>query len=174
MADLPEGIDLPRHRDFEGRGSGQWARHVFLLLLVALVVAALLNVFGSASTTSQAHSPIASLKVVAPERLRGGLLYQARFEVHARRPIGAPTLVLDRGWVEQTTINTLEPEPAETTTDAGHLKIRYPPMTPGRVLVVFVDLQVNPNDVGSHDQDVALYDADRPIASVDRTQFNFP
>jgi hypothetical protein len=174
MADLPQGIDLPRHRDFQGKIPGQVLRHAFLLLLTAFVVAALLNVFGARPSTSEAVAPAATLKVTAPERVRGGLLYQARLEIHAREPIGAPTLVFDRGWVEETTINTLEPEPAETTTDLGHLKVRYPPMPPGRTLTVYVALQANPNDVGTHNAGIALDDADEEIASVDRTQVNFP
>jgi hypothetical protein len=174
MSDLPQGIDLPRHRDFEGKRLGQTVRHVFLLLLVVLVAAALLNVFGARPSTSEAGAAAATLKVTAPERVRGGLLYQARIEIHALQPIGAPTLVLDRGWIEETTLNTLEPEPAETTTDGGHLKVRYPPLQPGRTLAVYVALQANPNNVGTHEQGIALYDADQPIASIERTQVNFP
>jgi hypothetical protein len=174
MSDLPQGIDLPRHRDLQGKGPGQALRHAFLLLLVVFIAAALLNVFGARPSTSEASGAAATLKVTAPERVRGGLLYQARIEVHALQPIGAPTLVLDKGWIEEITLNTLEPEPAETTSDAGHLKIRYPPLQPGRVLAIFVSLQANPNNVGTHDQGVALYDADEEIASVERTQVNFP
>ncbi|HET8565666.1 MAG TPA: hypothetical protein VFL77_04240 [Solirubrobacterales bacterium] len=174
MSDLPQGIDLARHRDLEGKGPGQALRHVFLLLLVVFVAAALLNAFGARPSTSEASGAAGTLKVTAPERVRGGLLYQARIEVHALQPIGAPTLVFDKGWIEETTLNTLEPEPAETTSDAGHLKVRYPPLQPGRILHVYVALQTNPNNVGTHDQSIALYDADEEIASIDRTQVNFP
>lgn len=174
MSDLPQGIDLQRHRDFEGRHLGQGLRHLFLLLLLAFLVAALLNVFGARPSTSEAGAAAATLKLTAPERVRGGLLYQARIEIHARQAIGAPTLVLDKGWIEETTLNTLEPEPAETTSDQGHLKVRYPPLQPGRNLTVYISLQANPNDIGTHDQGLALYDADEEIASVDRTQVNFP
>jgi hypothetical protein len=174
MSDLPQGIDLPRHRDFRGKLPGQVLRHVFLLVLVVFVAAALLNAFGARPSTSEARAAAATLKVTAPERVRGGLLYQARIQIHALQPIGAPTLVFDKGWVEETTINTLEPEPAETTSDAGHLKVRYPPLQPGRILTVYLALQANPNDVGTHDQGLALDDADEEIASVQRTQVNFP
>lgn len=174
MSDLPQGIDLPRHRDFEGKRLGQWLRHGFLLLLVVFVAAALLNAFGANTSTSEAGGAAATFKVTAPERVRGGLLYQARIEIHALQPIGAPTLVFDRGWIEETTINTLQPEPAATTSDQGHLKVRYPPLQAGRTLSVFISLQANPNDVGTHAAGVALYDADKPIASIDRTQVNFP
>ncbi|MGN6256500.1 MAG: hypothetical protein ACTHN3_01960 [Solirubrobacterales bacterium] len=174
MSDLPQGIDLPRHRDFEGKRPGQVIRHVFLALLTVFIAAALLNVFGARPSTSEAGGSAATLKVTAPERVRGGLLYQARLEIHANEPIGAPTLVLDKGWVEETTINTVQPEPAETTTDLGHLKLRYPPLQPGRTLTVFISLQANPNDVGTHDAGVALFNAGEEIASIERTQVNFP
>ena len=174
MSDLPQGIDLPRHRDFEGKRVGQWLRHGFLLLLTVFVAAALLNAFGAHPQSDEASAAAATLKVTAPERVRGGLLYQARLEVHAKQAIGAPTLVFDKGWIEETTINTLEPEPAETTSDPKHLKARYPPLPPGRTLAVYIALQANPNNVGAHDADVALFDADEEIASIDRTQVNFP
>lgn len=174
MSDLPDGIDLPRHRDFKGKRPGQWLRHLYLVLLLAFAVAALLNVFGADAVSSEARAPAATLEVTAPERVRGGLLYQARIKIHALQRIGAPTLVLDRGWIEETTLNALAPEPAETTSDEGHLKVRYPPLKPGRILTVYFSLQANPNNVGSHEQGVALYDANREIASVNRTQVNFP
>jgi hypothetical protein len=174
MSDLPQGIDLSRHRDFEGKRVGQLLRHGFLVLLTVFLLAALFNAFGARPQTEEASATAASLKVTAPERVRGGLLYQARLEVHANEAIGAPTLVFDKGWIEETTVNTLEPEPAETTTDAGHLKVRYPPLPPGRTLTVYIALQANPNDAGTHNADVALYDADEEIASIDRTQVNFP
>jgi hypothetical protein len=68
----------------------------------------------------------------------------------------------------------VQPEPAETTTDSRHLKLRFPPMPPGRTLAVYIALQANPNDVGTHNADVALYDAGEEIASIDRAQVNFP
>jgi len=174
MSDLPQGIDLPRHRDFEGKAAGQWLRHGFLLLLTIFVLAALLNAFGAKPQTEEATAAAATLKVTAPERVRGGLLYQARLEIHANEAIGAPTLVFDKGWIEETTSNKVQPEPAATTTDPGHLKMRFSPLPPGRALTVFIALQANPNDVGTHNANVALYDADEEIASIDRTQVNFP
>jgi hypothetical protein len=174
MADLPDGIDLARHRDFEGREPGKWVRRAFLLLLTVFLVAGLLNVFGQSPTTSSAEGSGGSLTVSAPGRIRGGLLYQAKFTIRASEPLAAPTLVLDRGWFENTTVNTVEPEPVGSTSDPDHVKLRFAPMPPGRELVVYMDFQVNPTNVGSHDAGAALYDADRPIAAVDREQIDFP
>jgi len=173
--DLPAEIDLGRHRDFEGRALGQWLRRGFLTLLLAFLVAALANAFGQADATDTASGPGATLSVKAPSRIRGGLAYQGEFVIHAKEALAAPTLVLDRGWVDQTTVNTLEPEPAGTTTDAeGNLKIRFPAMAAERTLVVYIEFQANPINVGTHDADVALYDGSKPIASISRTQIDFP
>jgi hypothetical protein len=173
--DLPAEIDLGRHRDYEGRLEAKWLRRGLLILLVAFVVAALLNAFGQAAATDTAGGAAGSLSVKAPSRVRGGLTYQGEFTIHAARDLGAPTLVLDRGLVDQTTVNTVQPEPAGSTTDAdGNLKLRYPPMPAGRTLVVYVEFQANPINVGVHDADVALYDADEEIASIPRTQVDFP
>jgi hypothetical protein len=174
-SDLPAEIDLGRHRDFEGRRLGQWLRRGFLTLLLLFILVALANVFGQAAATDTAAGAAGTLSVKAPSRVRGGLTYQGEFTIHATEALGAPTLVLERGWVDQTTLNTVQPEPAGSTTDAeGNLKLRFPPMAPGRTLVVYVDFQVNPVNVGSHDADVSLYDADRLVASIPRTQIDFP
>ena len=174
MADLPGGIDLGRHRDFEGRKLGQGLRHGFLILLTAFLVAALLNAFGEESATSTAGSPAASLTLTAPQRLRGGLLYQAKFEIHARRDLKAPVLVLDQGWFDETTINAIEPEPAGATSDGQHVEYRFSPLSAGRNLTVYVGLQANPTNIGSHDAGVALDDGTHPLVSINRTQLNFP
>jgi hypothetical protein len=174
MSQLPDGIDLPRHRDFQGRGAGQWIRRAFITLLFAFVVAALFDVFGQGTVSDSARAAAGSLTVSAPTSVRGGLMYQARIRIHASEAIGAPVLQFDRGWFDQTTVNTVQPEPVGTTSDDEHVKMRFPPLAPGRTLLVYLDLQANPTNVGSHDADVTLLDADRPIASVDRSQVDWP
>jgi len=173
--DLPAEIDLSRHRDFEGRALGQWLRRGFLTLLFLFLLIALANVFGQADATDTASGVAGSVSVKAPSRVRGGLHYQAEFQIHAKQALGAPTLVLERGWIDQTALNTLEPEPAGSTTDAaGDLKWRFPAMAPGRTLVVYAQFESNPLNVGSHDAGVSLYDGSTPIASISRSQFDFP
>ena len=112
--------------------------------------------------------------MTAPESVRGGLLYQARFSIHAFRALAAPVLVLDRGWYDQTTVNTLQPEPVGTTSDARHVKLRFSPLAAGRTELVYLDFQANPTNVGTHSAGVALYDGSRRLASIDRTQLDFP
>lgn len=173
--DLPAEIDLGRHRDFEGRLEAKWLRRGFLMLLTVFVIAALANLFGQAAATDTASGAAGSLSVKAPSRVRGGITYQGEFQIHAARDLGAPTLVLGHGWIDQTTVNTVQPEPAGSTTDAeGNLKLRFPPMPAGRTLVIYIEFQANPINVGIHDADVSLYDADELIASIPRTQVDFP
>jgi hypothetical protein len=173
--DLPAEIDLARHRDFAGRLPGQWLRRGFVALLCAFLVAALANAFGQAAATDTASGAAATLSVKAPSRVRGGLAYQGEFRIEAHEALAAPTLVLERGWVDQTTVNTIQPEPLGSTSDAaGDLKLRFAALPAGRTLVVYVQLQANPINVGSHPAGVSLYDGARPIASIPRTQFDFP
>jgi hypothetical protein len=173
--DLPAEIDLGRHRDFEGRLEARWLRRGFLALLFIFVLAALANAFGQAAATDTASGAAGSLSVKAPSRVRGGLTYQGEFQLHASQDLGAPTLVLDRGLVDQTTINTVQPEPAGSTTDAdGNLKLRFAPMPAGTTIVVYIEFQANPVNVGIHDADVSFFDADEEIASIPRTQIDFP
>jgi hypothetical protein len=174
MSQLPDGIDLRRHRDFQGRELGQWLRRLFLLLIFAFAVAALLNAFGQRPTTLEARAAPATLKVSAPSSVRGGLLYQATFTIHATAALRKPILRLDRGWYEQTTVNTIEPEPEQTTSDEDHVDLEYPALATGQTLVIYVDMQANPTNVGSHDAGAALLDGARQIAAVDRTQINWP
>ncbi|HTT95618.1 MAG TPA: hypothetical protein VMF55_13170 [Solirubrobacterales bacterium] len=173
--DLPAEIDLGRHRDFEGRLEAKWLRRGFLVVLLVFILAALANAFGQAAATDSASGAAGSLSVKAPSRVRGGLTYQAEFTIQAAAPLGAPTIVLDRGWVDQTTVNTVQPEPVGSTSDAeGNLKLRFAPMPPGRTLVVYVEFQANPINVGSHDADVSLYDGGHRVATIERTQLDFP
>ena len=47
-------------------------------------------------------------------------------------------------------------------------------MPAGRTLVVYLEFSTNPINVGSHDASVSLDDGSRQIASIDRTQIDFP
>lgn len=174
MSDLPAGIELGRHRDFEGRELGQWLRRGFLLLLGIFVIAALFDAFGQVPSTTTAEGQAATLKMTAPSRVRGGLYYQAKFEIQANQPLAAPTLALQSGWYDETTVNTVEPEPEETTSNPTGVELHYPALSAGETLVVYINLQANPNNIGSHEGGVTLYDGKRPIAAIDRTQVDFP
>jgi hypothetical protein len=114
------------------------------------------------------------MKVYAPTRLRGGLLYMARFTIRAHDEVKDARLVLDTGWAESITINTIEPSPIGEASSNGQLSFDLGHIPAGGSYRLFMEFQVNPNNVGSRTQDVALFDGDTKIASVDHSAFVFP
>ena len=173
MAELPEHLDVARHRDRPDRGEIV-ARRVVIGLLTALAVAALLEAFGQSPQTSTAGAERATLEVSAPARLRGGLFFQGKFTVRAQGAIENATLVLAAGWMENTHINTIEPAPTEEASRNGDLALSFGPLAAGDELVLYMQFQVNPTNVGRRSADVALYDGDELLTSVDRTVTIFP
>jgi hypothetical protein len=174
MADAPDMLTLRHHRDLVGRERNPWTRRVLLVLVTALIVAGLVNVFGQRPATSRVEANAASLKVYAPAHLRGGLLFMARFTVVAKRDLQRATLVLDPGWLESMTLNTIEPSPVGEASRNGRLALDFGHLPAGRSLLVFIEFQVNPTNVGHRSQSVALYDGARPIAGVKRNVTIFP
>lgn len=173
MADTPAFLTLRRNRDRAGRREVP-LRRALLSLVGVFLVAGLLNVFGQRPATSEAAAPAASLKVYAPKRVRGGLYYEARFTVTARQDVKDATLVLDSGWAEGITINTIEPSPVGEASRDGKLVFELGHVPAGTSYILFLQQQVNPTNIGHRSQDVALYDGDTFLTSVDRTVTVFP
>jgi hypothetical protein len=169
----PDFITLKEHRDGD-HPVERAARWIVVGLLAAISVAALLNVFGESPATTRAAGPRAELVVSAPERLRGGLFFQGRISVLARERVEDAVLVLDRGWAEQMHINTIEPAPVEESGDDGRLALGYGTLEPGDRLVVYLQFQVNPVNVGRRSQRVELRDGPELIAATNRTVTVFP
>lgn len=142
--------------------------------MLALAIAALVGVFGQRPTTDSVSGSEATLRVEGPSALRGGLLFQGRFEVAAAQTIRRPTLLLDEGWFDGITLNTVQPEPTETRSENAGIAFEFPPLEAGRTLTVYLEFQVNPTTVGRRSQDVALRDGDRPIEVLERTVTIFP
>lgn len=173
MARPPQFLTLKDNRDDRG-ALEVGIRRAFLASLAGVLVLALLNVFGQEDAVSTAASPAAELEVAAPTRLRGGLFYQGRFTIRAREDVESATLVLDRGWTEQTHINTIEPSPIGEASRNGRLALDFGHVAAGHVLVAYLQFQVNPVNVGRRSQDVELYDGETPLARVDRTVTVYP
>ena len=106
--------------------------------------------------------------------MRGGLLYQARFNITARKKLDQAELVLARGWIHDLTINTMEPSPTGETSQDGKLGLDLGPIAAGQTYVLFIDYQVNPTNVGRQDQTVTLYDGNRALVTLHRTLTVFP
>ena len=173
MADTPDFLTLKHNRDRSGR-TEVYVRRAVLTLVSLLALAGLLNVFGQRPDTSQAAAPAASLKVYAPSHVRGGLFYEARMTVTARTDIEDARLVLDSGWAEGITINTVEPSPVGEASVDGDLAFDVGHVKAGTSYILYVQLQVNPTNVGRRPQNVELYDGDRFLTSVHRTVTVFP
>jgi hypothetical protein len=174
MADIPDTIVLKRDRDLEGRGHEVWVRRGLLVLVAAVPVLALLNLFGQRPQTSTATVAAASLKVYAPTRVRSGLLYEARFRITAHQDLKKALLVLSPGWAEGVSINTIEPAPVGEASADGKLSFELGHVPAGRSFLLFMQFQVNPTNVGHRKQTVWLYDGDRHLLTVHRTITVFP
>jgi hypothetical protein len=174
VADIPEHLTLTRHRDLQGRERQPWTRRTLIGLLTLLLVLGGLNVFGQRPTTSKASSPAGSLEVYAPTKLRAGVFWMARFHVRAGREIEHATLVLDPGWLEQMHLNTVEPAPIGEASRDGRIALDFGRVPAGQSLLVFLQFQVNPTNVGRHSHDVELHDGETLLTRIDRTLTIFP
>jgi hypothetical protein len=170
----PAGLSIERDRDLRGRAWEIWVRRGLFLLLVAIIVLALLNFFGQRPTTSRAESPAASLELQAPERVRGGLMFQGRFTLVARQDLKTPKLILSPGWFEQMTVNGFEPQPSSETTRNGDVVITFDSLQAGQKLVFWTYFQVNPTNIGRRSQDVELDDGNTPLLRLNRKVTIFP
>jgi hypothetical protein len=167
---------LERHRDLvDVRPYGLWVRRAVLGLLVAAAILALVDVFGQRPTTQSAAAPAASLELYAPEHLRSGLLWSARFHIHANDELKKATLVLDPGWAEGMAINTIEPSPVGEASRNGRLSFELGHIPKGQSFILFMQFQVNATNVAwRRPQNVELDDGDRVLARIHRTITIFP
>jgi hypothetical protein len=170
----PDGIEVERDIELVGRRHHGHLRRVLLGALALIPALALLNVFGQRPTTETSSNSDAALDVHAPSRLRGGLLFMARFTITAHAPLRRPTLVLDPGWAEGMQINTVAPAPATESSRDGRLALEFEDIPAGQRAVVFAQFQVNPTNVGRRETGVTLEADDIGSVHVDRTITVFP
>jgi hypothetical protein len=173
MPERPDLLTLKRHRDEGGRYE-PIARRIGIALLSVLCLLGLANLFGQRPGTSKAATAAASLSVYAPAHLRSGLYFEARFHVVAHRELKKATLVLDPGWAEGITINTIEPSPIGEASADGKIVLTLGHVPAGKSYIVFVQLQVNPTNLGRRAQNVELDDGTTPLLRIKRTVTIFP
>jgi hypothetical protein len=175
VSGLPDGLRRERHLDLRSRRFEPWARRAVLAVILAGLALGLANVFGQHATSSSSAGAAGELSVTIPDRLRGGVLGQGTIRLYARRRIAHPRLVLDRGWLDGITINTISPEAADQDgDDQGRVVLAYGELEAGASLTVRIAFQVNPTTLGSDPQGVELRDGDELIARVERTVVVFP
>ena len=172
--DVPDQLTLAHHRDLKGREKRPIVRWAILSVLGLFVVLGLGNLFGQRPTTERVSTPAVSLKVYSPLHLRGGLIYESRLTIDAREEIREATLVLDPGWLEGITLNTVEPGPIGEASRDGSLALELGHIPAGDTYRLFLQSQVNPTNLGRRSQDVELRDGDRLLARIDRTVTIYP
>jgi hypothetical protein len=173
-ATVPDQIVLERDLELRGRSHEIWIRRGLFALLPLVSVLALLDVFGQHPSDSQVSSAAATLTLHAPSKVRGGLLFEARFTVEAHRDLENAVLLLDRGWFEGMTANTIEPAPTDEKSVDGDPALVLGPIAAGRSHVLYMQFQVNPTSVGRRAQTVRLLDGDRLLLTLPRRLTVFP
>ena len=171
---VPDGLTLDRHRDLRGRERRPHVRQALLVVLATFLLLGLLNIFGQVETLSSAEGSGARFEVSAPTKLRGGLFFEARFEVEAIEEIANATLVLDPGWLEDITLNTVEPAPVGEASRNGDIALELGRIPADDTHILFLHFQVNPTALGLRSQDVDLYDGERLLVSLDRDAIVWP
>jgi hypothetical protein len=171
---VPDRLTLARHRDLKGRESRPYVRWALLCVLGLFLLLGLLNVFGQRPHTDTAAAGGVTLEVYSPKRLRSGLYFMTRFTIHAEREIEAATLVLDSGWLEGITVNTLEPSPVGEANRNGRIALDLGRIPAGTKHVFFLHSQVNPTEVGHRSQGVELHEGETRLLHIDRTVTIFP
>jgi hypothetical protein len=165
---VPDFVVLERHRDWKDRGVETWVPRVGLTLFCLIPVLALLNVFGQQPSEKAAANPngAATMTLRAPTSIRSGLLFEARFDIHAARDIRDAVLVLSPGWLESMTLNTVEPSPAEETSKNGSLALDLGEIPAGKTWRQYLQFQANPVNLGEQQADVTLYDGNVPLLRI--------
>ena len=163
---MADAFDLPiRPRSLV---IGLWIRRAVMTVLALVVLLALANRFGQRPARSTTRTPTATLRLTAPDTVRGGLFFESRVEIRAARAIAHPRLVLEPGWVEGMQVNSIEPAPVGEASRDGRVVLSYDALARGDVLRVWLQFEVNPTNVGRRSYALALDDAERPVARLAR------
>jgi hypothetical protein len=166
--DAPDEIDLPSARDLRGHAGEIWVRRGLAGLVAAIPVLALFNIFGQRADDVSTQSPTSTLSVHAPDSVRGGLLFEARFTISAREPIHDAVLELSPQWANGLTINTVEPQPSNETSADGWLSFHLGALAVGDRYQLHLQYQVNPTSHGSRHLRVKLLDGNAQLNSITR------
>ena len=166
--------DVAAVPDPRGQIVGRWARRAVMTVFAAIAVLGLLDLFGQGASETTAGASAATLRVTAPKAVRGGLFFQSKVEIRAARAIDHPRLVLDEGWVEGMQVNSIEPAPVGEASRDGRVVLSYDGLDAGERLVVWLQFEVDPTNVGHRSYGLELDDGEKPIAAVDRDLTVFP
>jgi hypothetical protein len=174
VADIPDTIVLKRDRDLAGRSREIWIRRGLILALTGFIVAAVLNVFGQRSSTSEYVGQAATLTIHSPTTLRSGLIFETRMKILAAQEIDDAILVLSPSWIEGVTFNTIEPSPLGEASRNGSLSFDLGHVPSGQTYSLYLQMQVNPTTFGSRTVETQLYDGSTLLLESKRDVTIFP
>ena len=173
MADTPQSLTLKENRD-ASEVYELASRRAFFVLLTLVLLFGLANAYGQSPTGSRVESAEALLEVSGPVDVRGGLYFQGRYRITAHEEIEKATLVLASGWLESMHINTIVPSPVGEASRDGDLALDFGHVGAGDSITVYLQFQVNPNNLGRRSQDVRLYDDTELLATAERNVTIWP
>ena len=167
----PSSSVLPFERNVwrERAKRGDVVHRLVLAGLALVPAAAIFDLFGQRPTTSRARSEAATLSVHSPTRLRGGLRFTTRFDVHANRSLRDAILVLDSGWFEGMQVNGMTPTPRSEASADGAVRLVLGRIARNDDVLLFVRFRVKPTSVGRRSQDVRLLDGSTQLVDLQRT-----
>jgi hypothetical protein len=168
-------LELARHRDLEGRRHEHWGGRIVTAVLVVFVLLAAANQVGQQPSTSTAAAASATVTLSTPSRLRGGLIFQTRIDITARRTIHQPTLILSGGWFDGMTLNSVQPGPAAQAAVGSGVTLAYPPLLAGRSMTVWLEWSVNPTNLAwDRSEQISLADHAATLLTLHRSVTVFP
>jgi hypothetical protein len=174
VIDPPVGIERQRHLELHGRGRYVWVRRMSLLVVAAVPVLALLDVFGQGAVVNGASTRAVSMSVNSPAHVRGGVIFTTQITVRAHDAIHDMQLTFARGWFQGMTFNGVAPQPSNESSEDGRVVYDYGSVPAGTTYRIWVSWQTNPTNVGRHPQDVMLADGQHTLLTVHRTITVFP
>ncbi len=160
----PTGLDVDRHRDWQGRGLEIWFKRGLTVLLTLFVLAALLNVFGQRTVSAATTANGTTMTVSTPERLRLGLIFQTRVDITTSTALKHPELVLGSGWFNGVTLNSTEPGAAAENPRGSGVGFTYPALPAGGHMSIFMEWSANPtHPAWSRAQTIQLFDGGKLV-----------
>jgi hypothetical protein len=76
---------------------------------------------------------------------------------------------LSDGWFEAMSLNGISPQPSTQSARGGWQIWDYGTLPAGTAFTVWISWQTNPTNLGSHSQDVALYDGGTSLMTARRS-----
>ena len=160
---FPDGID---QEALKSRGSGRVILLRFLIFIVILALA-LAGLFGGGGVgVRSVDTPAARLSLEAAERIRNGNYFEARIGVEAHLPIARPVIAVPASLWQDSTINSLIPDPEGDEYKDGEYRFRFGPLAAGERFEFKIDGQINPELYGRLKGDYRLLDGNRELARL--------